>query len=110
MKAEKFNPDKLRKENYIMTASLIRRNDFPYFDKELKRFQDWDLWLTMLEHGHIGVWVPAVLFRVVNTRGTMSTWLPSFVYKLPKWLGIQPKAVARYNEAVARIKEKHKLV
>lgn len=42
-----FNPDRLLKSNYINTTSLIRTSAFPGFDPKLKRFQDWDLWLTM---------------------------------------------------------------
>ncbi len=104
-----FDTKRLRRMPYIHTTSLIRAAHFPGFDESVRRLQDWDLWLTMLEQGHIGVWVPEVLFKVISMKGTMSQWLPSFAYKIPKWLGIQPKAVARYNEAVARIKAKHKL-
>ena len=118
-----FDAEKLREIPYIHTTSLIRYSaivglspkearakPLGPFDESIKRLQDWDLWLTMLEQGHIGIWIPEVLFHVISTKGTMSSWLPSFAYKIPKWLGIQPKAVARYNEAVARIKEKHNLV
>ena len=105
-----FDAARLRKMPYIHTTALIRAEHFPGWDESITRLQDWDLWLTMLEQGKIGVWVPEVLFQVVNTKGTMSSWIPSFVYKIPKWLGVQPKAVMRYNEAVVRIKEKHRLI
>ena len=104
-----FDAERLRRMPYIHTTSLIRAKDFPGFDERVKRLQDWDLWLTMMEQGHTGVWVSEVLFRVINPKGTMSQWMPAFAYRLPKWLGIQSRAVARYNEAVARIKEKHRL-
>jgi hypothetical protein len=32
------------------------------FDENLKRFQDWDMWLTMLEKGVTGVYEPAIDF------------------------------------------------
>jgi len=76
-----FDADKLRQMPYIHTTSLIRREHFPGFDPNLKRLQDWDLWLSMLEQGHVGQWIPEVLFTV-KTGGTMSSWLPSF---LTKW-------------------------
>jgi len=105
-----FNAERLRRMPYIHTTSLIRHEHFPKFDESVKRLQDWDLWLTMLEQGHTGAWIPEVLFQIINTKGTMSQWIPSFLHKMPwKWLGIQPKAILRYNEAVARIKAKHKL-
>ena len=52
---EPFDPEQLKDHNYISTMSLIRAKDFPGFDENIKRFQDWDLWLTMLEQGKIGI-------------------------------------------------------
>lgn len=105
-----FDADRLRKMNYISTASLIRREHFPRFDESLRRFQDWDLWLTMLEQGRIGVWVPESLFRAAVKQGGISAWLPSFVYRIP-WnsLGWRPKRVVRYEEAADIIRKKHHL-
>ncbi len=57
-----FNEIKLKSANYISTMSLIRREAFPMFDENLKRFQDWDLWLTMLKNGKKGVSVPDLEF------------------------------------------------
>ena len=97
---------------YIHTTSLIRAEHFPAsgWDEHITRLQDWDLWLTILEQGHTGVWIPEVLFRIINTRGTMSRWIPSFLQKWPfKHLTRSSESFTRYNEAVARIKEKHEL-
>jgi glycosyltransferase involved in cell wall biosynthesis len=63
---EHFNSEKLRKNNYISGISLIRRICFPGFDPSIKRLQDWDLWLTMLENGFEGVLVPSVLFSTTR--------------------------------------------
>ncbi|MBI2483031.1 glycosyltransferase family 2 protein [Candidatus Uhrbacteria bacterium] len=100
-----FDPDRLRNMPYIHTTALIRRAHFPGFDPALPRFQDWDLWLTMLEQHHGGIYIPDTLFRVTHTRGTMSRWLPSFVYRLP-WQGTHARA---YAEARKRIVAKHRL-
>jgi len=101
-----YDAEKLKTMPYINTTSLIQLKDFPGFDETLKKFQDWDLWLTMLEQGHVGVWVNQTLFKVavVGTQ-TMSDWLPSFAYKLLPWL----PAVKKYNQAMAIIKKKHNL-
>src|SRR3989338_4981192 len=101
-----YDAKKLKQLPYINTASLIRREHFPGFDEKLKRFQDWDLWLTMAEAGHHGVWLNQFLYKV-NTGGaqTMSHWLPSSAYKFLPFL----PAVKRYNLAKAIIIKKHNL-
>lgn len=56
--ARPFNADELREDNYISTMSLIRKKDFTCFDPQIKRLQDWDLWLEMLDRGLHGVYLP----------------------------------------------------
>lgn len=101
----KFDEEKLKQMPYIHTTSLIRREDFPGFDEKIKRLQDWDLWLTMLENGKKGFWVDDYLFEVKD-GGTMSSWMPSIFYKIFPFL---PK-VKKYKRSVAIIKEKHNLL
>ncbi len=99
-----FSERKLQEMPFIHTSSLIRRRHFPGFDEKIKRLQDWDLWLTMLENGHFGIWIPEVLFQI-KSGGTMSSWLPSFFYQcFPFW-----PSVKRYKKAVNIIKKKHNL-
>lgn len=105
-----FSAHRLKRMPYIHTSALIRTRDFTGFDESLKKFQDWDLWLTMLEHEHTGVWVDQILFHIMSTHGTMSTWLPSFFYKMPwHWFGIYPRAFSQYRTAANIIKTKHHL-
>ncbi len=99
-----YSEDKLKKMPYINTTSLMWRECFPGWDVNIKKFQDWDLWLTMLEHGHQGFWIDRVLYRI-NSGSTMSSWLPSFTYKLLPFL----PTVKKYNQAMKIIKEKHHL-
>ncbi|MCF7819995.1 MAG: glycosyltransferase family 2 protein [Candidatus Pacebacteria bacterium] len=105
-KVGEFKAEKLKTEPYIHTMSLIKREDFPEkgWDEKIKKFQDWDLFLTMLEQGKTGVWVDKVLFTV-KPGGTMSYWLPSFAYKLLPFL----PAVKKYKQAKQVIKNKHSL-
>ena len=100
-----YSAEKLKKTPYIHSTSLIRRPHFPGWDEKIKRLQDWDLWLTMLEQGHTGIWIDKVLFKV-RTGGTISSWLPSFAYKLMPFL----PSVKKYKKAVEIIKKKHNLL
>lgn len=101
-----YDTEKLKTMPYINTTSLIRRKDFPGFDENLKKFQDWDLWLAMLKRGQSGVWLNQILFEVaVSGTQTMSQWLPSLAYKLLPWF----KPVKKYHQAMAIIKKKHNL-
>jgi glycosyltransferase involved in cell wall biosynthesis len=60
-----FNAELLKQNNYISMMSLVRRKAIPNngFDTSIKRFQDWDMWLTMLEKGIVGVKVNESLFN-----------------------------------------------
>ncbi|HLD60946.1 MAG TPA: glycosyltransferase family A protein [Patescibacteria group bacterium] len=136
MKSQEFNGEDLKSYNYIDTTSLVRRNVLSSlleggagevlgnalqyiptplfrgdasgpFDESLKRFQDWDLWLTLLEQGKSGVFVSEVLYtKIVHGRKGMSSWLPRFWYRLP-WRGRATKEYERAKEIVLR---KHRLV
>jgi len=57
-----FNKEALKRGNYISTMSLMRREVFPTFDENLKRLQDWSLFLTIVENGGKGILVPTVTF------------------------------------------------
>lgn len=105
-----FDATALQQTNYITTTSLIRREDFPGFDTSLKRFQDWDLWLTFVDQNKTGVWVPEYLFTILPHEKGMSSWMPSFAYKAPfKYLPPFKKKVEAYNKAKEIVIEKHRL-
>ncbi len=108
-----FDVSRIRKENYIHTSSaLIRREDFLQWDEELKKFQDWDLWLSMLEKGSFGGFVDRELYTVhqIKNRQNISTWLPSILYKIPwRFFGFMPEQVKKYNTAKSVIISKHNL-
>lgn len=101
-----FDPVELRRAPYIHTMALIRGVDFPSggWDESIKKFQDWDLWLTMLENNKVGIFVDQILFTVAP-GGTISSWLPSFAYKLFPFL----PNVKKYKKAMAVIYTKHNL-
>jgi glycosyltransferase involved in cell wall biosynthesis len=57
-----FNAGILKRGNYVSTMTLVRRDLFPGFDENLKRLQDWDVWLTVVKNGSKGVLVPNLSF------------------------------------------------
>lgn len=107
-----FDADLLRRMNFIHTTSLVHREHFPGFDPAIRRFQDWDVWLTMLGQGRTGVFVDEELFRVIDRddRPGISQWRPSFLYKIP-WhrLGWKPTSIRKYEAARKIIAVKHGL-
>jgi glycosyltransferase involved in cell wall biosynthesis len=104
--SQKFDQSTLKINNYIDTTSLIRRNDFPGFDRSLKRFQDWDLWLTMAEIKKTGAYLPEILYKkLIGRRKGISAWLPKIFFKLP-W---KTRAVLNYQSARQVIAVKHGL-
>jgi len=102
-KLEKFSSERLKKGPMINTISLIKRQSFPGFDENLKRLQDWDLYLTMLELGHTGEFVDKTLFKI-KSGGHISSWLPSFVANL----GIGRRS-REYKKHLSIVSSKHKL-
>ena len=102
-----FDAERLKKMPYIHTMALIRRETFPVngWDESIKKLQDWDLWLTMLEAGHQGGFINDPLFRI-KPGGGISSWLPAFAYKAFPFLPV----VKKYQRAVEIIKKKHNLI
>ena len=66
---EEFDAEQLKKNNYISTMSLIRTKDFCGFDESIDRLQDWDLFLTLLEQGKVGVQCGFDLFTTTTGNG-----------------------------------------
>ncbi len=64
-----WNKRKLLYRNYIIAAALIERKAFDAvggFSIEVNQkasFEDWDLWLSLVEAGYSGVYVPEPLFK-----------------------------------------------
>lgn len=60
-----FDGERLKAGNYISTMSLMRHDAFDAvkgFDESIERLQDWDLWLSMLERGFEGIYLPEIGF------------------------------------------------
>lgn len=103
-----YNVERLKQTNFIHTTSLLRRKAFPGFDEALKKFQDWDLWLTMSERGSKMLGISNNLFQLEPRSTGYSQWLPSFIYSLPwKKIGWTPRLVKKYQDAEQIIRVKH---
>ena len=104
-----FDPILLKKMNYIHTSSLIRKKAFPGFDESLKRHQDWDLWLTMTDQGSKGILCEKYLYRIQPQKFRISTWIPSFLYKLP-FASKLFAPVKAYEDTAMIVRKKHNLI
>ena len=107
MKAREFSLEHLRKTNYISTMALVRREVFRPFDERLKRFQDWDLWLSLAERGATGIYVPKTIFSA-TAGGSMSDWIPAIVVKYAAFFMWIPR-VRKFIAARKIILQKHSL-
>lgn len=104
--SREFDAEKLKINNYIDTTSLIRRSDFPGFDETIKRFQDWDLWLTMVKKNKTGIYLPETLYaKLTGKRKGISKWVPKIFFKLP-W---KTRSVKDFESARRIIAQKHGL-
>lgn len=93
--AEPFDPWTLKCGNYISTCFPMRKEAFPGFDESLKAFQDWDLWLTIVERGGKGLFVPGYAF---STKVPDAQSISGRNFQKDTWL-----------DRVAAVKNKHNL-
>jgi glycosyltransferase involved in cell wall biosynthesis len=105
-KLEEFSLARIQEKPFIHTMSMIRREAIPKgaWDESLKKLQDWDFFLTVSENNKKGMFIDKVLFKV-SPGGTISSWVPSFFYKLLPFL----PTVKKYNKAMEIVKKKHNL-
>ena len=69
-----FDEERLRRGNYIPVVALMRLIDqTPRWDQQIKRHQDYDIWLSWLDKGFSGYWINEVLFRH-HTRNNSLTF------------------------------------
>ena len=63
---DRFDAERLKRENFLAISCLIRRDVFLAiggFDEALlDSYEDYDLWLRLLAHGHEGALLPEPLF------------------------------------------------
>lgn len=106
-----FSLARLRARNFIHTGALVRAEAGLHFDETLKRFQDWDAWLTLAARGKEGVWDGGeIAMDIAVERPGYSFWLPRIAYRAPfSWLPRVHARVVAYRNARAIIATKHSL-
>jgi hypothetical protein len=58
-----WDAEKLKKENFVSTMSLVRKSAFVGFDESLATLWGWDHWLMLAGRGAHGIYIPEVLFE-----------------------------------------------
>lgn len=69
----KFELDRLKRKSYFNGSSLFRRNELISPDEKIRRFTDWDLFLSLAEQNKFGVWVQKPLFESHFRRESISS-------------------------------------
>lgn len=67
--AESFDPWMLRVRNYISGCFPVRRQFLVKWNESLKSLQDWDFWLSVVEKGAIGKYLPGHAFSTLYPEG-----------------------------------------
>lgn len=96
----------------ISTMSLIRRDCFPGFDETLHRFQDWDLWLTVVHAGGRGVKVRGQPLFSTLTQGGISRRVSQiwFWWPLSVLARICHPGMRAYVQAAVVVRRKHHVI
>lgn len=100
--AQEFALDALQKANYISTMCLVRKEHFPGFDVKLKRFEDWDLWLTMASKGHFGKFCGQTIFST-PIRDGISRGKNAMNFEQAKKAIYRKHGIEGYSEKLADI-------
>jgi glycosyltransferase involved in cell wall biosynthesis len=70
--AEEFDPYSLTCGNYISTMSPILRSKAPLWEEDIQAAQDWNYWLTAVQNGCKGAFIPGSGFLTDPGTGGIS--------------------------------------
>lgn len=65
IQSEPFDPWTLRVRNYISTCFPVRRQYAAKWNETLKSLHDWDFWLSVVENGGKGKYIPGYAFSTL---------------------------------------------
>jgi glycosyltransferase involved in cell wall biosynthesis len=101
-----YDPFKLLYRHTIGSTCLMRREvfeDVGGFDPAFPAFEDWDFWLSALEHGWHGLQIPQITFEYRRHAGSMLTDARKRYRRLYRRLRRKhPALYARSSELAAR--------
>jgi len=72
LRCGEFDEARLRKGNYIPVVAVMKREGCPRWDPDIKRHQDYDLWLSWLDKGGYGYWIDEALFRHTTRKESLT--------------------------------------
>lgn len=93
--SEAFDPWRLRIENYIDGGFPMKREVWEKgkWDPDVKSLNDWDFWLTAIDNGFKGYFMPD----------------PTYAAEVPKPGGLSYDSHNNWHDRVSQIKKKHKI-
>lgn len=98
--SEPFDPFLLRVRNYISTCFPLRRELFPGWDENLESLQDWSFWLSIVENGAVGKFVPGYAF---STAAPSADSISGKGCTQEKWLERMDRVKALHNIPIREV-------
>lgn len=98
--SEPFDPWTLRVRNYISACFPVRRQFVSVWDESLESLQDWSFWLSAVEKGGIGKYIPGYAF---STALPTPKSISGLGCTSDKWLGRMDKVKAIHNIPIREV-------
>jgi len=94
-----FDPHRLLRSNYIAASALFRRavweQNGGYDERMLDGFEDWEFWISALEHGWKFVYVPEALFDYRQANESMLTRVRKLEEQAAQFIAVKHGALYR---------------
>lgn len=98
--SEPFDPWTLRVRNYISACFPVRREFVSTWDESLESLQDWSFWLSAVEKGAVGKFIPGFAF---STAFPTPKSISGQGCTAENWLGRMDKVKALHNIPIREV-------